>query len=1335
LTWLALFPWIGVALLLALLMAADSNAGRDLLARALSAATGGQILVHGIGGELPFRPRVERLELRDADGEWLRANDLALVLRPISLLRGELDIGALTADQLELARLPQTDTGGGARFHLPVSVRLQRLVIARLTSTLLGTDLPPLTVTGSVRLGGADADADLLLTAPGQRDRYCLTLATRSQGHRLSVAAIGAADGPLSALARSAGLPLPPELAGWTLNARAEGPLAAVGLDAEIASGPYRASARGVIDLSANSISALGLHLEVGPMAVQPAGIQRALTWEAIAANAELAGPLRSPRATVRASAREVEVGPVALAQDDAGSASGPRMSSSDAGGRGASGQGRPGQSGGPASTSAALFAGDLQLEGHFDLAGPSRVSVTVAATPSQVLEPWGALLGDALRLSLAAKRGADVWAIESGRLEAGLFDLDLAGQLGSRLLDLSWALRLEAPKLPGSIAGVMLDAQGRASGTPMQPNLDVDLRLRRISVAAAVPADPTVPHRSTAAATGDAAGGQVQGSLVLKPMAPRGRLSLGGEWRGEPVAVELAVEPMSDGGLELRLGDSRWGGVTLAGSLQRAAGARLPRGGLRLGIARLDAVAPLLVSLLGDRLPLDPAKHWLSRVGGRLDARLELAGDERIRLTADGTALRFPPELRLGALALQGSLHDPFGAARTEVQLRATELTAPGIAGQLELRARGPLDACDIDADAQLRIARSGASGEDDVRLAAEGRLGLLARRLALSTLSVDARGGRLTLLAPAAVDFSAGLTLESVRLGLSSDRNADLTAGPDARAGGELELTGQVAPRLSLDARLAGLDLGAAAPLLASTPWTPEGVIEAEARLTGSAAAPTGRLSLRADGLGFAHAERLGLPRADGRLTLTLEPSSARLVAEAWIEDRARLALDGLIGGAVWSASAPLQLRGNGRLDLSVLDAWLGAGGRGAGGHVRLEVDVTGRRDAPHLDGGFSIADGAWRDRRLGLWLEGIAGDARLRGDRLHIARLVAKAGTGTLELDGGIGWMEPGQPVDLRLRARGAEPIRLDLLRLRGDADLALRGALQEDLRLSGAMRLDEVDIRIPERMPADVPTLDVVERGERRQPRPAARPTAGRTRPDRLQVDVRVDAPRAVLVRGRNIDAELGGEVRLQGSAAALAAEGGFALLRGEYQLIGQPLRFSRGRIGLDTVDLLDPTLDFEARAQSPGATAILAVEGRARAPRLILRGEPPMSDDEVLSRLLFGVPPARLSAFQLTRVGLAATSIAGLDGDGSGLLTGVRRGLGLERLRMDSDRRGDAVIEGGRNLGERVYLGARQGMSGGEPRAVLGVRLAPRIRFESDVGAGGAGAAAAFEIDY
>jgi translocation and assembly module TamB len=119
-----------------------------------------------------------------------------------------------------------------------------------------------------------------------------------------------------------------------------------------------------------------------------------------------------------------------------------------------------------------------------------------------------------------------------------------------------------------------------------------------------------------------------------------------------------------------------------------------------------------------------------------------------------------------------------------------------------------------------------------------------------------------------------------------------------------------------------------------------------------------------------------------------------------------------------------------------------------------------------------------------------------------------------------------------------------------------------------------------------------------------------PPAAAWRPD-LGLDLRVSAPRAVYVRGRGIDTEQGDELRLRGTIAAPDITGGLNLLRGNYDLQGQRLRFSSGRLGFDGAVGLDPTLDLEARVSAAGSTAILSELGTASAPRILLRGEPEM----------------------------------------------------------------------------------------------------------------------------
>ena len=128
---------------------------------------------------------------------------------------------------------------------------------------------------------------------------------------------------------------------------------------------------------------------------------------------------------------------------------------------------------------------------------------------------------------------------------------------------------------------------------------------------------------------------------------------------------------------------------------------------------------------------------------------------------------------------------------------------------------------------------------------------------------------------------------------------------------------------------------------------------------------------------------------------------------------------------------------------------------------------------------------------------------------------------------------------------------------------------------------------------------------------------------------------------------------------------------------------------------------------------------------------------------MLSRLLFGVAGGRLSPLQATRLGLAA-KFPGRAQPGrewgaaraGGIIDRLRTGLGLERLSLGSDDQGEATVKGGRQLTDRIYVGARQGDRGGEPQGVLRIGITPRIKIEADIGAaGGTRAGAAFEREY
>jgi translocation and assembly module TamB len=210
---------------------------------------------------------------------------------------------------------------------------------------------------------------------------------------------------------------------------------------------------------------------------------------------------------------------------------------------------------------------------------------------------------------------------------------------------------------------------------------------------------------------------------------------------------------------------------------------------------------------------------------------------------------------------------------------------------------------------------------------------------------------------------------------------------------------------------------------------------------------------------------------------------------------------------------------------------------------------------------------------------------------------------------------------------------------------------------------------------------------------------------------------------VFVRGRGLDAEMSGDLKVGGSPTAPTVVGGLTMRRGEFDLLGRRLTFSRGVVSLDNLDSIDPRLDFLASTNVQSTTVNVAISGTARAPVISVTagGLPP---DEAMAMLLFGKPASSLSPFELAQ---AAQGLAELTGrsPGTGVLGRLRGGLGLDRLSVGSSGSGNnsqMTLEAGRYVAPGVYVGARQGATGNSSRGVVQIDVLDNVKIEGDIGA-------------
>jgi translocation and assembly module TamB len=926
---------------------------------------------------------------------------------------------------------------------------------------------------------------------------------------------------------------------------------------------------------------------------------------------------------------------------------------------------------------------------------------------------------------------------------------LDLAQEVPD--LTLRLALGASAPLgavLPQGLTWDSLRGEMRVTGTFSAPQLRLEATPQGLATGIA-PADAVLGGSPTLSGTAAPASRQVD--LVLQGAA--GRLGVAGSL-AEPLdaAARLSLPrlevlgPESSGALEATAqlsGTLADPAITLSASSDRVALAGRVLEGLGLE-ARIEnpataprAEAQLRATLEG--LPLDLALRGQPQ--GTLlqleQARLSL-GPAVLTATGvvDPDALLFDGTARLeadalaplaqlaglagleGRLQAEGRFEPREGVQGFGLSVKAPRLAYAGTAGRIEATAEGTPQA----------LAWSVQAATEQGAASANGRLQAIDQgwQLNLAALRAEALEQAIRLAAPAQILLGAdgGVQLAS-----------PLTFA--APRGGRIQLSGRWGPeRADLTGTLSSISAALAAPFLPEL--SPEGSLSGTVRVTGPVAQPEVEATLRGSGLRPGATWSQGLPVLGLRAEARWAAGAARLRAEIEAGRAGRLTLAATLPQG-FGPAAPLKASLDGNLALQPLAGpFLAAGADRVTGQLQLALRADGTLAEPRLGGRATLTRGEYRNPVYGVRISDIAGTITGEGSRLVVQRLQGRtAGGGSIALQGSVDLGAAGLPADLRLAARDARPAVSDLVTATLDADLRLNGPLLADALLAGQVRIQQAEIRIPRSIAASVPVLDGVQvRGTpppgailppAAQPAEASLPTPQGLPPIRL--DVAISAPGQIFVRGRGVDAELAGDLRIGGTLPEPVPQGGFELRRGTLQVLARRLTFDRGRIDF-AAGTLSPRLDLVARSQAGGTSISISVQGTPASPEITFSSSPELPQDEILARLLFDRSTDRLSPFEILQITEAIAQLAGIGG-GSQALDRVRGALGLDRLGVAGGGGAEGtdagpIAEAGRYVAPGVYLGLRQGVESGQTGVGVEVEITPRLKLEGETATGPAG---------
>ncbi len=1335
-----------------------------LLERQLS-GDGRIVEIDGFAGALSSQARMDALRISDDTGVWLELENAVLDWDRSALLRGRLDVTALTATRLSVLRAPQStpsapdaEASGFRIPDLPIAIAVDRFAIERieLGAPLLGAPyVATLEANAALNSDGVVvvAQANRLDAARGEIQ---IDLSFGRQDEVLAlVARIDEADGGI--VATSLGLPGDPAL---VLDISGEGPLDDFAADIGLAtdgqdrlSGAVSIAAmedgsgrrfnadvsgdlRPLLDAETRAFFGARTALRVEGLALEDGGLdlsqldlqtaQLAVTGRALLdatrapqelalqVNIEGDAPVKLPGSDVT-----LQNADLSLAFDAA--------QSPDWTMRGTVNDARSGQinaelitlngTGQIAPNTDTPLSGRLTLSAQgvdapTDPALAQIIGPQLSLQTNLTVQDTGAVALDALRLETphSTAEGTIRFAPTDGRLQMDASlnaDLPtLAPYSGVAGLPLTGAIVADvalSAELPGGAITVSLD--GLSEGLDIgQPVLSPLL---------------TPDTQLGLAVTRDETGTRIERfSLENSELTARAR----GDVDAEDGAVELTAT----------LRDAAFFDPRLAGAVDLTAAVRDIQNTIAID-TELSAAFGLDLNLVGTvagdapMLKFDGTLQEVERFAAPLNGPATLDG--MLDLGAANPVISANVSTAPGIAArIDGPLSGPNATLRIAADvadLGALVPALPGPAtarGTLDMSGTAPRISATVTAQpavtAQIDGALSGAAAELDILAEIENLAPCVAQLPGPARLkaTVSDFTGDLAVMAELSAPKGLSARVQGTPLGDAGMLN--LTA--------DLSNLGVFVPQLPGPANIAAVVRDPVTARNLSATLSATG-LDATVDGTPDALALTARL------------DRLNrfAPGLAGGANVSAQLANLSGTPDVDVALRTDTGATASINGRVDVPQNASDLNISGSLPLGLASAFVGD--RALSGSTDFNMRLTGPLQLSSLAGRVQISGARLFDPAIGLTVNSLDATADIGASRAQISA-GGTANEGQLGLNGTVGLSAPFQ-TDLDMRINGLIYAIDTFVRTRVDATLALRGPASRRLAVSGDVGLFDTEIRVPDTgLGGAEPIPDIEHVGApssvlRTQRRAGVASQSGNASQGgsgpAIPLDVRITARDPIFVRGRGLDAAFGGALLLGGTAAAPEPVGQFNLQRGRLDFLGRRLELTEGRVVLSGTQV--PRIRVIAETVLESLTAQIIVEGPADAPEINITSSPQLPEDEVLAMLLFGRSFDTLSPFQVARL---ISSIRTLAGKGNGILDGTRRVFGLDDLDVRTDETtGETELSFGRRISEDVYSEVEVG-SQGEVQLNLNLDIGRNTRLRGSASnSGDTGIGIFWERDY
>lgn len=438
--------------------------------------------------------------------------------------------------------------------------------------------------------------------------------------------------------------------------------------------------------------------------------------------------------------------------------------------------------------------------------------------------------------------------------------------------------------------------------------------------------------------------------------------------------------------------------------------------------------------------------------------------------------------------------------------------------------------------------------------------------------------------------------------------------------------------------------------------------------------------------------------------------------------------------VSGRIGLPNQAVALSAVGSLPLALSDPFVAP--RSVRGVANFDLNVSGAPALASTSGTFTGRGLRLFDPSLGVSIDDVSVDGRIDGAQVQVSVDGTPQGGGTLSVNGSVDVSRSALPGSFDIALAGLRYQDADAFETEVDrGSLRLSGELAQNSQLSGQLILGQTDIFLEGiAFGSAEPIPEITHIGETTAQR-ATRRKAGLLKSKgsgsgpRIGLDLDIQSPSRIFIRGRGLDAELGGGIRIGGTSQDVVASGQFDLIRGRFILQGQ--RFDLSEASIFLRGSFDPYVRLVSSTTVEDTVISVVLEGLVSEPELRFESVPSLPEDEILARLLFGRASTSLSPVQALQL---VDTISGLAG-GKTLTSVLRKSLGVDDFDLTTDETGETQLRVGRYISENVYSDVEIG-SGGDVELQLNLDLTPGLTARGSVSSEGDSSIGIFlERDY